>query len=141
MRKTNQDVGASDRPKRVPINGSRDIMNVRGIPPELHPCWVNDTDNNIERYQNAGYNFWTGEVVVGDRKIDSDSQIGSGVISKNVGNGVTAFLMVVPVEIYNEDQKSLQSELAEKEAVLFRSMKQGEGRYGDIKVTTSVVKE
>jgi len=141
MRKTNQDVGVSDRPKRVPINGSRDIMNVRGIPPELHPCWVNDIDNNIERYQNAGYNFWTGTAIVGDKKIDSDSPIGSGVISKNVGNGVTAFLMVVPVDIYNEDQTSLQSELAEKEAVLFRSMKQGEGRYGDIKVTTSVVKE
>lgn len=131
MRKTNQtDVAGSDRPKRVPINGSRDILNVKGIPPELHPCWVNDVDNNIERYQQAGYNFWSGEAVVGDRKIDSDSPLGTGVISKNVGNSVTAFLMVVPVEYFNEDQKALQDEITEKERILFRNMKQGEGRYG-----------
>lgn len=142
MRKTNQTLNADDseRPVRVPINGSRDIMTVRGIPPELHPCWVNDVDNNVERYQNAGYSFWTGKVAVGDTKVDSDSQLGTP-ISKNVGNGVTAFLMVVPIEFYDADQKALQFDLAEREAILFRNMKQGEGRYGDVKVTTSVVKE
>ncbi len=131
MRKTNQTEGAgSERPKRVPINGSREILSVSGIPDHLHPCWVNDIDNNIERYQGAGYGFWTGDAIVGDRKIDSDSPIGTGVISKNVGNGVTAFLMVVPVEYYKEDQEALAAEIKEKEAVLFRNLKQGEGRYG-----------
>lgn len=136
MRKTNQtlNTGDSDRPARVPINGSRDILNVRGIPPELHPCWVNDVDNNLERYKAAGYSFWTGTVAVGDNKVDSDSPIGTGVISKNVGNGVTAFLMVVPKEIYDEDQAALQREIAEKEAILFRNLKQGAGRYGDVRI-------
>lgn len=138
MRKTNQSVGASDRPTRVPINGSRDIMNVKGIPADLHPCWVNDVDNNIERYQAAGYNFWTGDAVVGDRKIDSDSQLGTGVISKNVGNGVTAFLMVVPEEYYQADQAALQAEITEKEAVLFRNLKQGEGRYGKVEISSKL---
>lgn len=139
MRKTNQtEVAGSERPKRVPINGSRDILNVKGIPPELHPCWVNDVDNNVERYQAAGYGFWTGDAMVGDRKIDSDSPIGTGVISKNVGNGVTAFLMVVPEEIYKEDQEALQREIAEKEAILFRNLKQGEGRYGKVEVSSKL---
>lgn len=56
------------------------------------------------------------------------------VVSKAVGNGVTAFVMVIPKELYDEDQKSMAQEVAEQESILFRQQKQGEGRYGDIKV-------
>jgi hypothetical protein len=140
VRKTNQTLEAedSDRPKRVPINGSRDILKVKGIPPNLHPCWVNDVDNNLERYQAAGYYFWIKPVAVGDNKIDSDSPMGSGVISKNVGNGVTAYLMVVPVEYYDEDMAAQQKDLSDREAILFRNLKQGEGRYGNVQVDTKL---
>lgn len=122
----------SDRPKRVPINGSRDVLTVKGIPENLHPCWVNE--NNVQRFLDAGYGFWNGKAIVGDNKVDSNSGLTTGVVSKHVGNDVTAYLMVIPVELYNEDQKQLQQEISAKEAILFRSQKQADGRYGNIEV-------
>jgi len=122
----------SDRPKRVPINGSRDVLTVKGIPENLHPCWVNE--GNVQRFLDAGYGFWNGKAIVGDNKVDSNSGLTTGVVSKHVGNDVTAYLMVIPVELYNEDQKQLQQEISAKEAILFRSQKQADGRYGNIEV-------
>lgn len=135
MRTTNQTEKSKiddSRPKRVPINGGRDILTVKGIPDTLHACWVNDY--NVERYQEAGYSFWTGSVTVGDNKVDNASSLTDSVVSKAVGNGVTAFVMVIPKELYDEDQKVMAQEIKEQEAILFRQQKQGEGRYGDIKV-------
>lgn len=135
MRTTNQTEKSKideSRPKRVPINGGRDILTVKGIPEDLHPCWVNDY--NVERYLEAGYSFWNGKAIVGDNKVDNASSLTDSVISKAVGNNVTAFVMVIPKELYDEDQKAMAQEIKEKEAILFRQQKQGEGRYGDIKV-------
>lgn len=123
----------SDRPKRVPIAGSRDKLTVKGIPPELHACWVNDY--NVERYKEAGYSFWTGNSSVGDNHVDSNTSMTNSHISRNVGNGVVAHLMVIPVELYENDMKELAEEVKAKEAALFRSNKNAEGRYGTIEVT------
>lgn len=135
MRTTNQTEKSKvddSRPKRVPINGGRDILTVKGIPDDLHACWVNDY--NVERYQEAGYSFWTGKVIVGDNKVDNASSLTDSVVSKAVGNNVTAYVMVIPKELYDEDQKAMAQKIKEDEAILFRQQKQGEGRYGDIKV-------
>ena len=129
---TETQTATSDRPKRVPINGARDILTVKGIPEDLHPCWVNE--DNVQRFVDAGYGFWNGKSIVGDNKVDSNSGLTSGVMSKNVGNGVTAYLMVIPKALYDEDQKSVQQDVSAKEAILFRSQKQADGRYGDIEV-------
>lgn len=141
MRATRQEAlpGRSERPSRVPINGERDILGVTGIPPEYHPCWVNDVSNNIQKYLDAGYLFWTGAVAVGDKKVDSDSPMSSGVISKNVGNDLTAYLMVVPMEYYLEDQAKIQVQVSEMESTMLRNTKQGEGRYGKVKVEHALV--
>lgn len=126
----------ADRPKRVPINGARDKLTVKGIPEEYHACWVNDY--NVERYKDAGYGFWTGSAVVGDNHVDSNSGMTTSTMSKQVGNGVTAFLMVLPKELYEQDQKDLADEIAAKEAALFRSQKNAEGRYGTIEVERQI---
>ncbi len=123
---------ATDRPKRVPINGLRDKLTVKGIPEHLHACWVND--NNVERYKDAGYSFWTGSATVGDNHVDSNTGLSNSVVSRNVGNGVTAFVMVIPKELYEQDMKELEQDIASREAILFRSQKQAEGRYGNIEV-------
>lgn len=118
-------------PKRVPINGSRDVLTVKGIPEDLHSCWVNDY--NVQRYLDAGYSYWTGTEPIGDRKVDKDSSMASSVMAKNVGNDVTAYLMVIPKELYDEDMKRFHADIDAQESILFRSQKQAEGRYGDIK--------
>lgn len=123
----------SDRPKRVPINGARDKLTVKGIPDEYHACWVNEY--NVNRYLEAGYGFWTGSTVVGDNHVDSNTGMTTSHISKQVGNGLTAHLMVIPKEFYEADQKELSDEISAKEAALFRSQKNAEGRYGNIEVS------
>lgn len=129
----------SGRPQRVPLQ-ARNILTVKGVPEDLHACWVNDTENNVERYLDAGYSFWEGTVSVGEKKVDSNSQIGKRV-SKNVGNGVTAFLMVIPKDLWEEDFKAEQRKVTENEAALFRSIEKGEGRYGSIRQEASLKHE
>jgi len=139
MQKRNELADRSGRPQRVPLQ-ARDILTVKGIPNELHACWVNDTENNLERYLDAGYAFWERPVNVGDKKVDSNSSMGHR-ISKNVGNGVTAWLMVIPKEIWEQDFVSEQRKVAEGEAALFRAMEKGEGRYGSVKQDSSLKQE
>lgn len=124
--------GASAPRKRVPIHGLRDKLTVKGIPEHLHPCWVNDY--NVQRYQDAGYGFWTGDAVVGDDGSTSLATVTDSVISRNVGNGVVAYLMVIPKEWHEEDMKAMHTDVDEKEQILFRQQKQSEGRYGNIEV-------
>jgi hypothetical protein len=125
------------RISRTPINGPRNILTVSGIDTnKFHPCWVNDIDDNVNKYLDAGYDFVTtdGDVVVGDRQINRDSQIGAK-ISKNVGNNTTAYLMVIPKEYYDEDMKAYNDDLDEKENTWKSGLKQSvEGSYGSIKI-------
>lgn len=126
------------RVERTPINGSKNIMTVKGIDEtKFHPCWVNDIDDNLHKYLDAGYEFVldNGEIRVGDRAINRDSQIGTKV-SKNVGNNVTAYLMVVPVEYYEEDQANYNAQLDENEQGLRDSARSIEGGYGKVSISS-----
>ena len=120
---------------RTPINGLRNKLVLKGIPDHLHPCWVNDSDEgeNIQMYLDAGYSFWTTKgVTTADRHVNNDSSIGS-VISRKVGNGITAFAIVCPMEIYLDECKRLDDETTAKTETMFRGLKEKEGRYGNIK--------
>lgn len=127
----------SERPKRTPIHGKRDIMNVKGQEPGWHYCWVNDGEDYrgwVERFIEGGYEFVSHDVTIGDKQINAASQIG-GKISMAVGNGVTGFLMRCPEEVYLEELEILHAEVDEKE----RSMRQqlnskDDGRYGSVEI-------
>lgn len=123
-------VNRSDRPKRVPINGHRDILAVHGKEPGFHYCWI--PEHMTARYESAGYDFVTHEVVVGDRKLNAGSQIGSKV-SVPVGNGVTGFLMRCEESIFLEEKTHVHRE-ADKQEQLMRSSANEEGRYGQVKI-------
>lgn len=127
----------SGRVSRTPINGPRNILTVSGIDTEkFHPCWVNDIDDNVNKYLEAGYDFVTtdGDVIIGDRQINRDSQIGAKV-SKNVGNNTTAYLMVIPMEYFEEDMKAYNEDLDEREQNWQAGLKQSvEGSYGSVKL-------
>lgn len=122
----------SERPTRVPINGLRDIMNVRGQEPGWHYCWVNE--DNCPRYELGGYEFVSHEVIVGDRKIDSASMIG-GKVAKAVGNGVTAYLMRCPQEVFEEEQRLINERTDATEQSLRENLNAGgDGRYGKVEI-------
>ena len=122
----------SERPKRVPINGQRDVMTVGGKEAGWHYCFVND--DQVAEYELAAYEHVTHEVTVGNRKINAASQLG-GKISKAVGNGVTAYLMRVPDEYYEADRKAEAEELDAKEASMKAALNsKKDGQYGEVKI-------
>lgn len=123
-------VNRSDRPKRVPINGYRNILAVLGKEPGWHYCWV--PEHQLAKFESAHYEFVTHEVIVGDRKINAGSQIGNKV-SMSVGNGVTGFLMRCTEEDHKIDRDYVESE-ADRQEDAMRSSTQESGRYGQVDI-------
>lgn len=123
-------VNRSDRPKRVPINGHRDILSVHGKEPGYHYCWV--PEHLTSRYEGAGYDYVTHEVIVGDRRINAGSQVGAKV-SLPVGNGQTGFLMRCEDSVFLEERRLSQSE-ADRQENAMRSAGNEAGRYGEVEI-------
>jgi len=122
----------SNRPQRGAIHGKRNKITVTGTEPGFHYCWVND--DNVERFIEDGYEFVTHDVKVGDKAINKDSQIG-GKVSKNMGNGVTAYLMRCTEEIHKEIMDMLNKEVEETEATMKGNLNTSkDGAYGEVKV-------
>ena len=128
-------VNRSDRPKRVPVNGYRDILSVQGQEPGWHYCWVNE--DKIPRHEAAHYEFVTHDVIIGDRHVNTASQIG-GKVSIRVGNQLTGFLMRQLQEYYDEDMKALQDDLDVRDESMRASLNnKQDGRYGSVEITQS----
>ena len=125
----------SERPKRVPINGKRDILTVVGQEKGWHYCWVNE--DKVPRFQMSNYEFVDHDCVVGDRKIDAAARIG-GKISKAVGNGMTAYLMRITQEEHDEDVALELKEIKDRENAMKRELNSSaDGRYGKVEIEQS----
>lgn len=123
-------VAKEDRPTRVPLSGNRNIINVTGIDTDKwHLRWINDKDDRIIRAERGGWIKVTDEVNIGDRKVD-DSDRKQSFVTKNMGAGVTAYLMKIKREWYEEDQAAKAAVINEKEAAMLKKDRDEEGRYG-----------
>lgn len=122
----------SERPQRASIHDvGRDKLAVKGIRAGFHPCWVNDY--NVDAYLQAGYDFVTYGVTVGEKALAPVSE--GGRHSLPAGNGVTAFLMEIPEEYYKEDMQEIERETNAKETALFEGLRsKDQGRYGEVKI-------
>ena len=131
----------ANRPNRVSIHGPRDVLTAKGQEPGWHYCWVNDIINsngqsNVEMYINGGYKFVIEDVIVDEAKVDNPSQIGSKV-SKNVGNGMTAFLMRIPEEWHLEDMVEQEKRTRDSEDGLIPN-KDDSSFYGKLSIRSRV---
>lgn len=122
---------AAKRPKRVPL-GTRQILTAPARQ-GYQRRFVNDTGNRIEMFIEAGWSLVTDDDVrVGDKRAGLAKHVGSPV-SKNVGMGVTAYLMEIPQELYDERQAEKAANIDRGErAMMLQS--EGEGAYGDVKI-------
>jgi hypothetical protein len=122
----------ADRPQRSSIHDvGRDKMSVKGIKPGFHPCWVNDY--NVDAFLQAGYDFVTYGVTVGEKQLAAVSEGGKHSIA--AGNGVVAYLMEIPEEYYQADLKIIENETSEKERAMFEGLRsKDQGRYGEVKI-------
>lgn len=120
------------RPKRIPV-GSRNRLDVIGKDPNFVYRIVNDVDDRIERFKQAGYEL----VDVNEARLSSQ-RVGAGtpegtMASMPVGMGTTGYLMKIPKDWYEEDQKTKQVQIeASEESIKKPNI---DGAYGEIKIS------
>lgn len=115
--------------KRVPISGNRDILTVYGKEEGYVYRWVLDTGNRTKKFQNAGYEFVTHDVMVGDARVGTSEGLGS-IVEALSGNGNQKLvLMRILEEYYKEDQSAKEAEILALEAGMGKDIS---GAYGKI---------
>lgn len=108
---------------RVPVSDQRDQMTVRGLDTENFVYrWVNDVGDRIPKFLLAGYNFIKADdkVHVGETQIDWTKPQFS-LVHRGVGGGVQAYLMGIPKEWYEEDQRSKDAKIDEAEKAMYQA--------------------
>lgn len=121
------------RTRRSPLEGGRDKLAVANQDPNFVYRWVNDTPGRIDELRERGYEVVTSDVEVGQSKVDRGSKVGSAPVIQ-AGGGITAVLMRIPREWYNEDLAAKASENDAMEAAMRTRAKQA-GDYGSVNIT------
>lgn len=123
------------RIERVPVSGKRDVMTVADKDDAYVYYWVNDVDNHIDKFQKGGYELVQDDVKVGDTSIDNPKGIDS-TVSKGVGGGITAYLMRIKREWYEEDRQTAAKKTNDTEADMKRTLNSGQdGTYGNVTIS------
>jgi len=116
--------------------GGRDVLSLDGIndQDQFHYHWVNDVGDRLYQRFKEGYDFVEkGGVSAGDITVESARGTDS-LMKKGVGRGVTAYLMKIPMDLYDEYQSEKRQKVAESVEEIRGSGKQA-GVYGEIKVS------
>ena len=131
---------AKDRPsresKRIPVSGNRNVMTVMDRDPNFAYRWVNDnSDGRIDRFKLGGWELVEKKGhTVGDRDVNTSTGATS-LVTKMVGKDVTAYLMRINMELYEEDQAAKMAAILESEEDMKRQLNSGkDGTYGSVKM-------
>jgi len=119
---------------RTPIGAKRDITAVHDTPDGFVDRWVNDELGRVDKFKQAGYeNVESAKVGSSD-----DSHAENGVVSRDMGKGVTAYLMRQRVEDFNEDQAEKQKYVDSTEESMRKSKTNAneskDGTYGEVRI-------
>jgi len=119
---------------RVPVGGRRNVTAVNDTPEGYVDRWVNDTPGRVDRFKRAGYET-VSAASVGDSGIDG-SHNESGVVSRDMGKGVTAYLMRQREDYFTADQKEKQLTVDASEESIRRDVKDklNDGHYGSVTI-------
>lgn len=134
---------ASNKPKRVPVSGLRDIMTVLNKDTDYVYRWVVDLDERggrILTYERAGYSLVESDSVeVGADAVYKTRQEGS-IVRLPTGGGKFSYLMRINKAWYKQDQKAKQDAIQETEDAIMRtrdSSDKDSGQYGKVKISRS----
>lgn len=122
----------SGRTRRTPLS-KRNRLSVKNQEQGFVYRIVNDTDDRIELFQDAGYEL-VPDAQVGDKRVGNAKSLGS-TNSVSVGSGTQAFVMRIKKEWYDEDQAAKQARVDELEQTTQRDAKK-HADYGSIKIST-----
>ena len=120
------------RPNRIPVSGNRDLITVKGKDPAFEYRIVRDAPGRLDKFLDAGYEVVTHEAKVGDPRVGTPAAEGSPV-KISMGGGEQGYLMRIPKEWYEEDQKAKQDEIDARETQMIRRHKQD--HYGIAEIT------
>jgi hypothetical protein len=104
----------------VSVAAQRDKLNVLGLDTaNWYYRWVNDIDERLQVFKNAGYEFVAKTEVksLGDPTIDASKGTDSRV-RKGVGGGRVAYLMKLPIEIKKEYDAEKAADILETERAM-----------------------
>lgn len=105
----------SGRVTRTPV-GVRNVLTVKGKDPNYVYRIVNDYDDRVEAFMEAGYEVVKAkEVKVGDKRVDAPTEEGS-IKRISVGGGNKGVVMRIRKEWYDEDEAAKQRFVDETEA-------------------------
>ena len=126
---------ATSRPTRIPMSGSRKRMHVDpDLFPGYHIAWINDQKDLLYRAKRALYEHVTVNEIPGWGNGDVDSANSTdSLVSMKVGGDVTAYLMKLPIEYWEEDQAAKRAINEAKERDMKKDLNGGqEGTYGKV---------
>lgn len=83
----------------------------------LTPRLVSDDPGRIDAFLKRGYKFIQADGQIGDEKAAEASKMGANLV-KHVGGGKSGFLMAIPTEWYEEDQRKKQDKVDESELAM-----------------------
>lgn len=122
----------SGRTRRSPLS-RKNILTVSGKEDGYEYRIVNDTEDRVSQFIDAGYEVVTQDKVeVGDKRVGKSTPEGT-VKQMSVGGGRKGIVMRIPKEWYDEDQKAKQAHVAETERSATKEATKG--TYGDLKVS------
>jgi hypothetical protein len=120
------------RVTRTPV-GSRNILTVKGKDPNKVYRIVNDTEDRITQFLEAGYVIeQSKDVEVGDKRTSTGTPVGSAK-ELSVGKGTKAFVMSIQKEWYDEDQRTkLRRVDAQETSIKEKAL---DGTYGKLDIS------
>ena len=122
----------SGRVRRQPV-GTRSRLSVEGMKEDFHYRIFNDVDDRIQTALAAGYEFVPAdEVRIGNNRVNQPTAEGSNA-QVSVGGGTKGYLMRIPQEWFEEDQKAKAQQVDAREVALKNPAL--DGTYGKIDIS------
>ena len=118
----------SGRVKRTPVH-TRNVLTVKGKDPEYEYRIVNDKDDRVQMFQEAGYEIVpASEIQVGDKRVNAATPEGS-LAMMPVGGGQKAYVMRQLKEFYKEDQDAKQGKIRQLEETMKQEASSQGGKF------------
>jgi hypothetical protein len=130
----NKKTAAVSQAMRIPVGGSRNVTAVNDTPDGYVDRWVNDKPGRIDKFKRAGYeNVQAADI--GDSGVDA-THAQAGVVSREMGQGITAYLMRQRKDYFKDDQKAKQLAVDATEDSIRRDVKNklNDGHYGGVTI-------
>ena len=109
---------------RTPI-AVRNILDWKEKEPGYVYRWVNQVEDRVPRFQEAGYEMIESEETIGDQRGTSDASKLASYVEKSVGGGTKAVLMRIKEEYYKQDQAEKQNKVDEIERSMDPRVREG----------------